>query len=132
MLPFQSSDIQRLVSAFSSELLCTPRQIEGSPAYSFSVGDKIVEFLWPQYALEELWIALFSSRANFEAGNADFVMFEEPTTNAGQLEILGFFEVVAWRYLRSQTRIRRKGVLLGPKSLQFHTGSEWKDIYADD
>jgi hypothetical protein len=132
MMPFQASDIQRLVSAFSRELCCTPREIEGSPAYSFSIGDKIVEFLWPQYAPEELWIALFGSRANFEARNADFVMFEEPTTKAGQLEILGFFEIVAWRYLRSQTRIRRRWILLGPKSLQFHTGAEWRDIYADD
>ena len=132
MIAFRAADIEGLVAGLSRELPYTFREIDGRQAFSFVHGEKLVEFLWPQYAPQEIWIALFCSIAHFEAGIADFVMFEEPATEVGQQETLRFLEAVAWRYLKSPTRIRRKWVVFGARRLEYCHGREWKDIYVDE
>ena len=132
MITFRSSDIEELVSGLSKELPRNSREVDGKQAFSFVHGEKVAEFLLPQYAPEEIWIALFSSPANFKAGIADLVMVEEPATEVGKQEILRHLEAVAWRYLKAPTRLRRRWVVFGARFLEYYHDREWKDIYAYD
>ena len=132
MIPFRSADIEELVASLSKECSCNSTEVDGNQAFSFAYGEKVAEFRLPLYAPEEIWIALFSSTANFEAGTADFVMFEEPATEVRKKEILRHLEAVAWKYLKAPTRLRRRWVVFGARFLQYYHERQWKDIYAYD
>ena len=132
MTTFRPADIEEFVEGLSRELPCKSRKVDGNEAFSFAYGEKVAEFGLRHYAPEEIWIALFSSPANFEAGVADFVMFEEPATEVGKQEILRHFEAVAWRYLKAPTRHRRRWVFFGARVLQYYHRRDWKDIYGDN
>jgi hypothetical protein len=128
---FTEADIARLRAAFERELPCRLREVDGDPAFAFTLGTKTVEFRWPQSCREELWVALFPTEQDYLAFDADLVMFEEPATERGRAWMLEFFERLGWRYLRWPTRVCRQGGALNALKLEYFVGTAWKDIYRE-
>jgi hypothetical protein len=128
---FTEDDIASLCSAFEPELACKSSEDTTDRVHAFTLDGKTAEFRWPSHAPEEIWVALFSSPKNRQAGIADLVMFEEATTREGFGWMIDFMQRLGLRYLRWPTRLRRRWWLVGSERLECFDGEQWKDIYRD-